>query len=127
MRKVIVIALALLLPVGGWLLLVRHEFGKLEPKGHTVAEHLATMPEPEGFVVFEVASRGDHLAVHGPIPALLTFPSGGPIYIFGPSGELQDWTSDGGDDDKFHHRWPGVYGGRKVNREVAAAWPGGQR
>jgi hypothetical protein len=116
--------LVLLVPLGGWMLVVRHDFNKLRPSGLTLTHHLATMPEPEGFRVISLNGR-DYLAVQGPLRALLTFPSGPPVYVFDESGGLVDWFSDVGDDRSFNNRWPGVSTGRSVTRQEAMRWAGG--
>jgi hypothetical protein len=121
-RMLFIKLLLVVVPVVGWVLLMIHEEGALRPRGTTVAEHLSVMREPTDFGVISTAC-GEHLAVHGPMSAWLTFPSCGPVYIYGPDGQLLDWTRDAGDDDRFHERWPGVYNGRRLTRDEAARWP----
>src|SRR5262245_57912660 len=123
MRKGLVQLLAVVALFGGWLLFVHWEFAKLRHRGGTVAEHLATMPEPLRYRVNSPPNAEAHLVLEGPIRSVWTFPSGPPLYVVGPDGRLVDWTPDAGDDEKFNARWPGAYGGQQITREEAAKWP----
>lgn len=97
-----------------------HEYRKLAPRGQTVKEHLAAMPEPLDYRLVHVGGQ-DYLTIHSPPAHSLAGPSGGPVYIFDQSGVLVDWVPDAGDSDAFHARWPGVYSGKQLNRAEVEA------
>jgi hypothetical protein len=117
-RKVVLSVLVVVAPVAGWVALVYRDMRRLEPQGQTLAEHLARMPAPESFGVFEVSGDA-YLAVIGPSRSLLTLPSGPAVYVFDRTGRLRDWTPDEGDDPRFFARWPGAKCGREVSRQEA--------
>ena len=104
------------------MLLFLYEIRKQLPAGQTVAEHLAAMPMPVELRVVTIRSR-EYVAIQDPTRAMLTFPSGPPVYLFDGSDSLVDWTPDIGEGD-FHQKWPGVSGGRPITREEASRWPG---
>ena len=100
-----------------------HEYGQVLPRGQTLDEHLATMPDPSEYRVLVVDGR-EHLAVRG-TARLWSFASGDPVYVFDKAGRLTDCTVDAGDDNAFHARWPGVDRGRRLTREQAVKWTAG--
>jgi hypothetical protein len=107
----------------GWLIWLGVWLRSIEPAGPTLAEHLAARPQAEERRVF-ILSGQEYLALFGPVNALPKFPSGPPIYIFDHNGHFVDWTSDMGDDNAFHARWPQLFSGRKVEAVDVATWPG---
>ena len=62
------------------------------------------MPEP--WYAMSATVRGeDYYFVYGPIDPPLAVPSGPPVYVFTPLGELIDWAMDSGEAPKFNLRW----------------------
>ena len=55
------------------------------------------------------------VVMHGPLASLV--PSGPPVYVFDSTGRLVDWTTDSGDDPRFHEKW---FGRNRNAREVSA-------
>lgn len=106
----------------GWVALAGHDIATLRPMGETLGEHFRLMPAADRFQAFSRDGRM-YLAVIGPRRHHLTFPSGYAVYVFDDAGTLVGWTPDEGDDNGFNTRWPGYYGGRRLDRDEAARWP----
>lgn len=123
MRKALTTALFILALLGGWLLWVRDWYQSVQPAAPDLANHLARRLPPEQSRIVVVDGR-DYLLLFGPVPPMLRFPSGVPVYVFDAAGRLVDWTPDEGDDEAFNRRWPGLWAGRGVAPAQVAAWPG---
>lgn len=118
LRDVLILLLLLALGLVGVTAVRISAYQVVVPRGETLREHLAVMPEP---VEYRLVGAGEHLAVIGPMPSSWAFASGPPIYIFERSGVLIDAAHDSGDSD-LHSRWPGIYDGKRLTRAEAEAW-----
>ena len=126
MRKALAISLVVAALFAAWVLHLLWWLESVKPGGQTLAEQLVKMPEPDQRRVFTKGGQ-EYLALFGPVEALPRFPSGPPVYIFDSAGRLVDWTPDEGDDEAFHQRWPGAFGGREITQIELAVWPGASR
>ena len=104
-----------------WLYYTKREIQKAIPKSETLAGHFESMPEPEGYWIFEKNGK-EFLGVIGPQRASITAPSCNPVYVFDTDTKLVVWTTDHGDDTDFIERWGVIFKGKKVDRETAMQW-----
>ena len=120
MRRQTAILILLGLAAIGWFSLAAVEARRLRPptSARTLPSFLSVMPRPERFEI-HVAGDRRYLLVVGRLPALLTLPSGPPVYVFDTSGKLLDWTADSGDDPRFVERWGSHSGGQRISKAEA--------
>ena len=109
-----------------WLVLLFRWQSSVKPGGQTLSDHLAKkgiQERPFGFTV----DGKKYLALFGEVESFPAFPSGPPVYVFDQAGSLVDWTSNEGDDEAFHKKWPEAFHGSKITDVELSNWAGWPR
>lgn len=91
-----------------WVGLIRFDIWTTKPstEAKSFEGFLETMRKPREIEKLTINNEG-YILVSGKMPPLwfVTFPSGGPCYVYDKNGLLVDWAADVGDNSRFTSQW----------------------